>query len=701
MTHTLSAALTPASIAIVGASDNPNKVGGRPLLYLSRFGFAGRVYPINPHRDRVQGFQSYPSIASLPESPDLVIVATPGEAVAAAIDECAARGVKVAIVMSSGYAETADARSADAERALVRRARAAGMRIVGPNSQGLANFGSGAVASFSTMFLESEPVDGPVAVLSQSGMMSVVPYGHLRRRGIGVRHSHATGNEADVTMSELAMAVLDDPEVRLLLLYIESIRCPDMLAAAAAIARERDVPIVAVKTGRTSRGQAAARSHTAALANEDRVVDAFFRRHGIWRVDDIDELVRTSELYLKGWRPTGRNLVVVSNSGASCVLAADATVELGLELPRLAPTTVDAVASQLPSFATATNPIDLTAALLTDSRLFGRILEGLATDPAVDLCLVAIPVAGTGYDVPLFARDAAAFMTRTGKVLVVAAPQDSVASEFRRCGVPAFGNQTEAMAALAQLVHHTRLMRQRAPDPTRRALPPLPPGDGQFLSEDDSLGWLDACGMPVVPRRRCSTAGDAVEALRAFGGSVAMKGCASAVPHKSEHGLVFLGVSTEEQAGQTFALLKERLDALNADGVVLVALMVSGGPVEVVLGARRDPVLGPVLVVGHGGTFVEVYDDVRLLTPPVAPGEVREVLRTLRIAPFFGGVRGEPALDLDALCDAASRLGDIIVSATGVASIDLNPVIVHQAGHGVTIVDALVERAGAAAVATV
>src|SRR5262245_30041489 len=200
-----------------------------------------------------------------------------------AVDACASVGVKIAIVMASGFGETSSDESIEAERVMVARARAAGMRIIGPNCQGLANFATGTIASFSTILGEVEPADGPVAIVSQSGVMSAVPYGLLRARGVGVRHAHSTGNDADVTLSELALEVVKDPAVRLLLLYVESIRDPEKLALAAELARERDVPVIAVKSGRTVRGQTAARTHTGAMATEDRVVDAFFRTHAIWR----------------------------------------------------------------------------------------------------------------------------------------------------------------------------------------------------------------------------------------------------------------------------------------------------------------------------------------------------------------------------------------------------------------------------------
>ena len=225
-------ALAPRSIAVIGASDTAHKIGGRPLAYLARFGFAGVVYPINPTRDQVQGLRCFPSLQALPERPDIAIVALPGDAAVEAVDECAAAGVALCIVMSSGFGDV-DAAGKAREQAMAARARARGMRIVGPNSQGLANFGTGAVASFSTMFTEVAPADGPVGIISQSGAMSVIPYGLLRARGVGVRHSHATGNDCDVTVCELATVVAEDPGLKLLLLYLEGIPDPWHLAEAA------------------------------------------------------------------------------------------------------------------------------------------------------------------------------------------------------------------------------------------------------------------------------------------------------------------------------------------------------------------------------------------------------------------------------------------------------------------------------------
>ena len=302
----LKAALDPRSVAIIGASENPNKVGGRPVHYLDKFGFKGKIFPINPSRPEVQGYKCYKSLDDLPEAPEMVIVAVAGDNAIGAVEDCAAHGVKIAVVMASGFGEVDAVAGKAKERRMVEAAHKTGMRIVGPNSQGLANFGTGAIASFSTMFMDMDRAEGHVAMLSQSGALSTVPVGFLRQRGIGVRHTHATGNDADISVGELAVAVAEDPEVKLLLLYLESIPEKKYLEELAAVALDRDLPIIALKSGRSEAGRQAAQSHTGALANEDRVVDAFFEHHGIWRAPDMRGLVEATELYLKGWKPQGQ-----------------------------------------------------------------------------------------------------------------------------------------------------------------------------------------------------------------------------------------------------------------------------------------------------------------------------------------------------------------------------------------------------------
>ncbi|WP_454738311.1 acetate--CoA ligase family protein [Cupriavidus necator] len=693
MTATLQPLLAPRSIAVIGASDNIHKIGGRPIHYMKTHGYAGTLYPVNPQRDTIQGLRAYATLDALPEVPELAIIIVPGDAAVQAVHDCARLGVAAAIVIASGFGEAGAAGRRQQEE-MVRSARASSLRLVGPNSQGLANFGSGAIASFSTMFIEVPPQDGPVAVVSQSGGVAAMVYGLLRAQGLGVRHMHATGNQADITVSELALAVAHDPDVKLILLYLESLSDPHVLAEAARVARARNVPVVAVKAGRSQDGQRAAASHTGAIANEDRAVDAFLARHGIWRVDDAHALARCAPLYLRDWQASGRRLVVVSNSGASCVMAADAAQTFGLSLAPLSDTTQAALAERLPGFAATANPVDVTAALLTNSALFGEVLPVVAQDPSADLFLLDIPVSGMGYDVPRFARDAAAFADSAGKPIAVAVWQPPVAEAFRQADVPTYANAAEALAAFAQLVSHQQRLGQIAAEgePSVPAAPALQAcaSPGATLSEAASLARLVAAGMPVVEHYLCQDVDAAVAAWRRIGAPVAVKASSPQVPHKSEHGLVALHCNDPEAVASAFTAQTRTLQAMGASCEGIVVARMSRGQRECMIGAHWDPVFGAVLVIGDGGKYVEVLRDTAVLLAPCRQADVERALSGLRIAPLLRGVRNEPAVDSGALCRLAVQVGDLIHDAGGtIRAIDLNPVMAGP--DGVVVVDALIE----------
>ena len=683
----LESALSPRSVAVIGASDNPHKVGGRPILYMKRYGYRGAIYPVNPARKEVQGIVAFPGLDSIPEVPELAIIAVAGDEAVAAVQACAARGVKVAVVMASGFGETGAA-GLRIEQAMVDTARRAGMRLLGPNCQGVANFATGTVANFSTIFHELEARDGPVAIVSQSGANSQAIYTLLHEKGLGVRHVHATGNEADVSVAELAEAVVADEGVRLLLLYMEAIKHPERLAAAAAAARQRKLPIVALKAGRTASGQKAASSHTGALASEDRVVDAFFERHGIWRAADPHELVAAAELYLTGRRPRGRRLVVVSNSGASCVMAADYAEEKGIPLAPISEKAKGRLQKALPAFAALGNPIDVTGALLGNPQLLASVLPIVGEDRQSDLLLLAMPVAGTGYDVPAFARDMAAFSLTHETPVAVAAPQKSVREEFTKAGVPTFASERVAMDALAQVADHAGLLQRR---PAMEAKPKrpfwFPIGNHRFLHEAESLDALARAGLPVVEHRLCRTE----EEVRAvFAPPIVMKACSRDLPHKTEHGLV--SIDPPDPVAE-FKRQREKVVALGAsfEGVIVARKAAKGR--ELALGARLDPQFGPVVMVGDGGVNLEALKDFRLLIPPFSSDEVLAKINQLRIAPLLAGWRGAPPADLPAFARMAVLLGEAMLGWSGsVASVDINPVFVFETGQGALAVDALIER---------
>ena len=678
-------ALAPRSVAVIGASDNPHKVGGRPILFMKRYGFAGALYPVNPGRAEVQGLKAYPSIEALPDAPELAVVAVAGEEAVRAVEASAKRGVKAAVVMASGFGETGDA-GKKLQQHMVDVARAAGMRIIGPNCQGIANFATGVIANFSTIFHEMECRDGPVAIVSQSGANSQAIYSLLRGKGLHARHVHATGNEADVTVADLVDAIVDEPDVKLVLLYMESIKNPALLAAAAEKARRRDLPIVALKAGRTASGQKAASSHTGALAAEDRVVDAFFEAHGIWRAPDPQGLVSAAKLYCSGRRPNGRRLVFLSNSGASCVMAADYADLRGIPL---APVTEQGKANLgkvLPPFANLSNPIDTTGVLLGNPKLFGSVLPVIGDDRQSDLVLIGLPVAGAGYDVPMFAADLADFNARYGLAVAMASPQEQVRAEFEKAGIATFASESEAIDALAQLADHSSLLRKQ-PREARPSGTRLREGGHRFLNEAESLAELRAVGIPVVEHRVCTTEAD----LKNLAGPLVMKICSADIPHKSDYGLVAIDVADPVAE---FRRQKEKCLAMGARFEGVIAARKAEKGYELALGARLDPLFGPVVLIGDGGIYLEALKDFRLLLPPFSEDDVLRKLGELRVAPLLGALRGKPARDAGAFARVAVALGDAMLGWEGkVASVDINPVIVFETGRGALAVDALIERA--------
>lgn len=693
-------AFDPKRVAIVGATEDRNKVGGRPLHYLQTLGFQGDIYPVNPGRATVQGLPAYATLADVPQDPDVVVLAVAQEQVPDLMRQCAARGVAAVVVMSSGFAETG-AEGAQRQRALVEQARQLGVRLIGPNAQGIANFRSGAVLNFSTMFMEVAPQDGPVAIISQSGAASVMPYAMLRERGIGVRYLVASGNDADASVSELALVAAADPAVRVLLLYIESLADPQMLAEVARLARERGAAVVALKSGRSAHGAKAAASHTGAIVNDDVVVDAFFERHGIWRAQDVHGLVNATELYLASGLRAAQHLVVMSHSGAVGVLCADAAARLQLPLAELSADTVRKLASIMPSFAAAQNPVDLTAALMTQGDLYARTLDALAADPQADMFLIGVPVAGAGYDIAGMARDTAHFAHVTSRPTVISAPQATVRQAFRAAGVPVFGHESDAIAALHQLSQHAQLQQAAA---RRSALPhkaplaaiPLASAQTATLSEADSLAILAQAGIPLAAYQRCRTVDEAVQAWRALGPEVVLKACSAQIPHKSEHGLVFLGLHSEPQVVQAYAACVARVQSMGLpfEGVI-VAERVHGRR-EFALGVRQDPMFGTVVMVSDGGKYVEALRDFAALLYPFDEQDVIDKLTQLRIAPILAGVRGEPPVELDVVARAAVALAQLAAAYPAtIASIDLNPLIAGSRGDGGWAVDAVIELAGA------
>jgi acyl-CoA synthetase (NDP forming) len=451
----LQALLAPASIAVVGASDSPHKVGGRPLLYLAQQGYRGRVYPVNPRAEHIQGLPAYASLDALPEVPDAVILCVGSEAVDEQLKLCARLGVRAVVLFASGYAEVGAEGRAEQQR-LAAICRQAGMRLLGPNSIGVATFDTGAVLSFASIYADCEPLDGPVAIVSQSGAFGVSVYALLREAGVGVRCVAATGNEADVDTADFVAALAQRPGVRLILLYLENVGDPARMRSALQTAREHGVRVVAVRAGRSAEGRRSAALHTGSAGAGHDTLDALFAEGGCRTVADMGEMLRCVPGYVGvvglPRMVTTPRVVIVSNSGASCVIAADEASRIGIPLARLSAASQARLSELLPDFSLNRNPIDLTAMLLAQPSLLGDVIQCAMADPAADCVVLGLlAIGGPSYDVERLARDGRAAVQASGKPLWVYSPHQRVRQAFGAQGLPVFTSETEA---LREMVGH-------------------------------------------------------------------------------------------------------------------------------------------------------------------------------------------------------------------------------------------------------
>ena len=448
----LRSVFAPSSIALIGASDNPAKlITYRPIEYLRRFGYAGDIYPINPKYETVQGLPAYPSIRHTPHPPELVVVALPREHVLAALEECASVGTKVAIVYSSGFAEVPD--GAGLQTAVTDLAQRTGMRVIGPNCQGVAALEAGAFPCFSTAFATDPPVTGRTAVISQSGAVAAMIYNAWIAVGGGVRYWASTGNEADVTVAQLARAAVEDPDVDQLLLYVESVRDGTVLADLAARAAELNKHVVLYRSTRTPHGWSAAGRHTGAgMAGNDRLDDQVTWGTHLLQADSLEELIALGQLTRAGKPLAGARLAVLSNSGGLGVMTADAATAAGFRLDDLTPESRRALAAVLPGFASVENPVDVTAQLLNDPALLAKALPVMLRDTAVDALVVALGAVGDGYDVEQIRRDVLHAHKESIKPIVVVwvGSRVDVRAELGQAGVPVYTSCGSAILALAR-----------------------------------------------------------------------------------------------------------------------------------------------------------------------------------------------------------------------------------------------------------
>ncbi len=695
MSSPLSFLLAPASVAVVGASDDPLRIGGRPISYMLAQRFAGRVLPVNPKRGTVQGLVAYPSVAALPEVPEVAIVAVAAAATVGVVQELAERGTRAAILFAGGFAETS-AEGAGMQARMLAVARAHGMRLLGPNTLGLVNPRNGFFASFVSSVELGMPQAGPVGIVSQSGAYG----GHLlaaaTAAGIGLSALVMTGNECDIALGDAVQMLVDDGETGVIALYSEGIREAATLVAALEAARRARKPVVMMKVGRSEVGRAAAQSHTASIAGNDAVTSAVLAELGVVRARSTEQMLDIARLATRRIYPAHNTLGVITVSGGGGVIISDAAEELGLPLPEL-PAAAQAQLKALLPFASPRNPVDTTAQFLNDMSLVGRFADTMISAGGYASVLGFFSyTAGAPTIAPRLREQLRAVRERHPSCLFALSLQASPEQVrgYETDGFCVFEDPTRAVVAIEAMGRFGRAFAQaQAQKPPAPVLAPvaLP---ATAPSEAEAKALLAAAGIECAPERACASAEAAVAAARQVGWPVVLKILSPDILHKSEIGGVLLNLTGEAAVRSGFATLIERVQrvapAARIEGV-LVAQQITGG-VECILGIQRDPVFGPVAMFGLGGIFVEVMKDVVLHRCPFGEDVAEAMIRSIKGAPLLQGVRGRPPADIAALARMLSRLSAFAVAAgPRLQAVDLNPVIALPVGQGACAVDAVIE----------
>ncbi|OGA40405.1 MAG: hypothetical protein A3G24_12710 [Betaproteobacteria bacterium RIFCSPLOWO2_12_FULL_62_13] len=687
--RSLDALFRPRSIAVVGASSNPNKIGGRPLVFLRQAGYAGAIYPVNPGAGEVQGLRSFQSISDIDKPIDHVIIAVPPREAIAAMKQCAAKKVKAVQVFTSGFGETGES-GRKLQDELVATAKDAGIRLIGPNSLGLFNVPEKFFGTFATVLDGAWPTAGNVSFASQSGGFGSLCYVLAQARGLGFSHFITTGNETDVDVAECIAYLADDKCTHVIVAAFEGCRDGRRLIAALEVAHGRGKPVILMKVGTTEAGANAVQTHTGALAGRDAIYDAAFRQFNAYRAHSLDELVDCTYAASRGRLPRGSRLGVVTFSGGVGVLAADAAAEHELELPPLDKTAGARIKSILPN-ATVGNPLDTSAALVNDLSLYARIVEIVLEETSCDMVFGYL--AAVGRNPQHYAQlKGPLFEVRRRYpdklfVLTMACPEE-VREELEREGFLWFEEPARAVAAAAAMAKLAKGLESRRAALGSAPRITLPRGP---LSEIESKAVVAQAGISFLPERFVQSANDACETARQLGFPVAIKVVSRDIPHKSDIGGVRLDLRDDAQVAAAFDEIMQavacKIPQARVDGV-LVTPMVRGG-VETILGVMRDSVFGPVVMFGLGGAYVEALKDVSFRVAPFDIGTARDMISETMAGRVLKGIRGAVPADVESLAATLARLSVFAcANADVINGIDVNPyVVVSNGGYAL---DALV-----------
>jgi acyl-CoA synthetase (NDP forming) len=703
--------LSPDSVAVIGASGDTETLRGRLTRALIGHGYDGRVYPVTRSQSEVLGIKAYASAAALPEPADLAVILVPAAHVVETLAQCGDRGVRAAVVISSGFGEESNeaARARDGELHAV--AARFGMVVCGPNSEGIVNPLKPLVATFSPVFHDPNrsfpPVVGkarPIAVSCQSGALTFSFLSRGRDRQLRFTHQVSAGNQTVLEAHDYVDWWLDEGDADIFLLYLEGIRRPDRFRAVADKASEAGKPMIVAKVGRSAAGRRAAASHTGALAHAGLIDDAIFRHHGIVRGEDLDHMVDVATAFSFCRLPRGNRVAVITGSGGSAVWMADILSAHGLELPVLEDDIQRRVLALLPSYASAQNPVDGTAQAIHEVG-YARLVEIVRESQRIDVILLIGSLANDATAAQR-AEELGAITGSTEQPILLStyttASPGSMAA-FAEAGIPCYTSMPSCARAIRALVDYAQFQARRHRPQMAEATPPgvrdevgrALAGAGSVLTETEAKALLARYGVPRPPEALVTSPEAAAAAATEIGGPLALKVQSPDIIHKTEAGAVALGVTGEvgvrEAYQRILAAAKTAHPQAAIHGVLAQAMAAPGR--EMILGVTRDPDFGPMLMVGLGGIHVEVLGDVVFSPVPIGRDEALSLLGDLKGATVLDGVRGAPLADRAALAELIAVLSRFAADhAELIEEIDLNPVIVHPHGQGLTVVDALIVK---------
>ena len=704
----------PRSVAIVGCSSDLAKLSGRPLKFLLKWKYSGRIFPVNPKYEKIEGLVSYPSVRSLPEPADVALVLVPAAGVEAVLEDCVSAGVRSAIVFSSGFTEVGE-QGSNLQQNVKEVAEKAAMPVLGPNCLGIINLRDGIPLSFTSVLEEEDLYSGGLALVSQSGAIASFILGMAREARVGFSHWVTTGNEASLELSEVAQYLLGSDGVNAVLCYLEEVRNPRGLIDAGDIARRTGKPLICLKVGHSTAGRKAALSHTGAIAGSDEEYEAFFRKAGIIKARHIEELLDLGIVLGSSWRPNGKRVAILSISGGGGIICADRCEEVGLEVPELNNETQSQLRQVVPVFGSVKNPVDMTAELVTTPGLLGKCLEIVLNDATTDSVLILLGAnrknaASLSSDIIAAVKESRRVKGKPILVIWMAAPSEAVEA-LRKANVPLLFDAVRAVDALARLSElpcpdeitgayqkagvkrHPTLLRKEVLSILSGIKPEYLNGETAVLVESAGKDLLARIGIPRPSGGLAETAEDAVKLANHIGYPVVAKVSSPDILHKSDARAVIVGINTPEVMHRSFEEIVQNARLYNPkasiEGVLIEETVQDA--IEAFVGLKWSEKFGSLVMFGLGGIFVEIFRDVSLRLAPVNEAEAVEMIEELKAKSLFYGFRQFAERDVEATVRAI-----VIISELGATlgpdliELDVNPLFVLKKGSGVKAGDALI-----------